>query len=244
MIQGPTLLREYLSDRKKTNCTIMTDTLEWMPRRHKSGWNRCYKSGDLAYYNYGGTMEFAGRKDTQIKIRGLRVELGEIEYTSKRAIEVSQDVVETLASENTTLLVASSAFSQESIVALRGHRNDQDEAETFLPLTDLLRRRFQDLQEYPQRKLPHYILPTRFIPCAYMPFITSTKLDRKRIRQLPALLTPKQRAEYSLVSFNKTKPETTIEMSVQGFGRLCSILMDTLSADMIASCSWWRCYQC
>ncbi|KAH7245020.1 peptide synthetase [Fusarium tricinctum] len=71
------------------DCTVMTDTLEWMPRRHKSGWNRCYKSGDLAYYNYDGTMEFAGRKDTQIKIR---------------------DAVETLASENTTILVAYLCF--------------------------------------------------------------------------------------------------------------------------------------
>ncbi|GKU21661.1 unnamed protein product [Fusarium langsethiae] len=216
MIQGPTLLREYLSDKKKTNDTIMTDIPEWMPRRHKSGWNRCYKSGDLAYYNYDGTMEFAGRKDTQIKIRGLRVELGEIEYTIKSVIKVSQVAVETLASENTTILVAYLCFSQESIVALRGHGNDQDEADIFLPLTDLLRRRIQDLREYLQKKLPHYMLPTMFIPCAYMPFITSTKLDRKRLRQLPALLTPKQRAEYSLVNFNKTKPETAIEMSVQG----------------------------
>ncbi|KAH7182279.1 peptide synthetase [Fusarium flagelliforme] len=215
MIQGPTLLREYLSDIQKTNDTVMTNLPEWMPRRHEPGWSKCYKSGDLAYYNPDGTMEFAGRKDTQVKIRGLRVELGEIEYTIKRATEVSQVAVETLSNEATTILVAYLCFNQESRVALRGQGNDKDEADIFLPLTDTLRRQIQDLKEYLQRKLPHYMVPTMFIPCAYMPFITSTKLDRKRLRQLPELLTQEQRAEYSLVSFEKIKPETTLEISLQ-----------------------------
>ncbi|KAK1624735.1 hypothetical protein BDP81DRAFT_329757, partial [Colletotrichum phormii] len=79
VIQGPTILREYLSSPEQT-AKFVVDTLpEWAPRSSLSRWNRFYKSGDLGYYNADGSIEFSSRKDTQVKIRGLRVELGEVE---------------------------------------------------------------------------------------------------------------------------------------------------------------------
>lgn len=55
--------------------------------------SRLYRSGDLARYNSKGEFEFLGRIDTQIKIRGFRLELGEIENVLKEQEEIKDAVV-------------------------------------------------------------------------------------------------------------------------------------------------------
>ena len=80
VLQGPTLLREYLHDPERTQASIVTTLPDWAPRQASPHWNRFFKSGDLCSYNTDGTIEFYSRKDTQVKIRGLRVELGEVEH--------------------------------------------------------------------------------------------------------------------------------------------------------------------
>ncbi len=54
---------------------------------------RLYKTGDRAYYHTDGTIEFLGRIDNQIKIRGFRVELGEVEATLQRHPAIQDAVV-------------------------------------------------------------------------------------------------------------------------------------------------------
>ncbi|EHK39853.1 non-ribosomal peptide synthetase, partial [Trichoderma atroviride IMI 206040] len=79
LIQGPTLLREYLADPDRTNAAIVQSP-GWLPLADEIHWDRCYKSGDLGYFNLDGTIEFSTRKDTQIKINGLRIEATEVEF--------------------------------------------------------------------------------------------------------------------------------------------------------------------
>ncbi|EHK39861.1 non-ribosomal peptide synthetase, partial [Trichoderma atroviride IMI 206040] len=87
VIQGPTILREYLADIGRTNISTTSSLPGWAPRPDSKHWNRFYKSGDLGYYNTDGTIVFNGRKDSQIKIRGLRVELEEIEHYIRTTLE-------------------------------------------------------------------------------------------------------------------------------------------------------------
>ncbi|WP_115336833.1 non-ribosomal peptide synthetase [Legionella londiniensis] len=54
---------------------------------------RLYKTGDLAFWNADGELEFVGRKDYQVKIRGIRLELGEVEIVLEKAPEVRQALV-------------------------------------------------------------------------------------------------------------------------------------------------------
>nr|POE51967.1 nonribosomal peptide synthetase 1 [Quercus suber] len=80
LIQGPGLAREYLNDEEKTKrCFI--EPRSWLS---PSPFARLYKSDDLVRYNDDGTIDYIGRKDLQIKIRGQRVELGEVEYHVKQ----------------------------------------------------------------------------------------------------------------------------------------------------------------
>lgn len=57
------------------------------------GEEKLYRSGDLARYNAQGELEFMGRIDTQVKVRGFRLELGEIENVLKEQDEVKDAVV-------------------------------------------------------------------------------------------------------------------------------------------------------
>lgn len=81
LLEGPLVGLGYLHDPERTAASFIEDPV-WLlagaaGRRGRHG--RFYKTGDLVKYRDDGSLIFVGRKDTQIKIRGQRVELGEIE---------------------------------------------------------------------------------------------------------------------------------------------------------------------
>ena len=216
VVQGPTLLREYLSDRKRTKESIVTSVPVWMPRRTEAKWSRFFKTGDLAFYNSDGTIEFIGRKDTQVKIRGQRVELKEVEYNIRTMLEgIKQVVVDVLRTEARVSLVAYFCFSWEIRRAGKDEGNAamNDVDDLFLPLTDQVKRQVQGLARELGVKLPGYMVPTMFVPCRYMPF--STKLDRGKLRRKTAALDRDSIARYSLVNSEKQAPETATEAQMQ-----------------------------
>ncbi|MFD0319164.1 non-ribosomal peptide synthetase [Streptomyces flavalbus] len=81
-LAGPQLARGYHADEEQTRRRFVT--------RDGSRW---YRTGDLVRYRADGALEFVGRDDTQIKLRGHRVELGEIEAVLTGHPEVAQAVV-------------------------------------------------------------------------------------------------------------------------------------------------------
>ncbi|NEE14720.1 AMP-binding protein, partial [Streptomyces sp. SID7499] len=66
---------------------------------------RWYRTGDLARYWPDGTLEFLGRRDSQIKVRGYRIELGEVE-AALRALPAVHRAVADVVGETTRKLVA------------------------------------------------------------------------------------------------------------------------------------------
>ncbi|TLD06610.1 uncharacterized protein PgNI_08015 [Pyricularia grisea] len=201
VIQGPTTTREYLADPAKTKATTLqaSSLPDWAPRRTEQHWNRFYKSGDLCLYNADGTIEYVGRKDNMVKIRGLRVELGEIEHSIRSSLAgVQQVAVDIVQAAGGARLVAYFSFLNDSRTA--GVDLDADLAGVFLPVTSDLQGELAVMLGKMQVALPRYMIPTTFIPCGYMPFITSTKLDRKRLREKTLALSQQEWMEYSLVA--------------------------------------------
>ncbi len=82
-IGGIGLAKGYWRDKEKTDSSFVTD----------SSGKRLYRTGDLGRYTQDGVIEFLGREDSQVKIQGYRVELGEIEAVLNRHDEISQSVV-------------------------------------------------------------------------------------------------------------------------------------------------------
>jgi non-ribosomal peptide synthetase component F len=82
-IEGPLVGEGYLNDPEKTAAAFIQDPawlLRGVPGDRPGRSGRVYRTGDLVQYREDGSLLFIRRKDTQVKIRGQRVELEEIEY--------------------------------------------------------------------------------------------------------------------------------------------------------------------
>jgi amino acid adenylation domain-containing protein len=122
---------------------------------------RTYRTGDMGRRLPDGSIRFEGRKDLQIKIRGFRVELGEIESALGSHAKVRECAV--VAHENgagDTKLVAYVVPATAAATSLRS-----------------------DLREFLKRKLPEYMVPGAFMILDSLPLTASGKLNR---RALPA----------------------------------------------------------
>lgn len=116
---------------------------------------RLYKSGDLVRWLADGSMEYIKRKDFQIKIRGQRIELGEVE-TALRSLQGVEEVVVTVLS------------SEEGNTLLAYYRTSQALSEG-------------QLKEHLSDLLPSYMLPSHFIELQSFPLTQSKKIDRKAL---------------------------------------------------------------
>ncbi|PHH66871.1 hypothetical protein CDD81_5223 [Ophiocordyceps australis] len=215
VIQGPTIAREYLAFEEGTRASFVTDLPAWAPRVDEH-YARFYKSGDLAYYNADSTMEFVARKDTQVKVRGFRVELGEVEHHVRLGLpEARQVVVDVLAaseSDATAKLVAYLCFSSAT-------SSPDDEGENnknmMMALDEALSKKLLELKAYLEVRLPQYMVPAVFIPIRHVPFITSHKINRNLLRTVTRELCAQELAPYMLSNTEKEAPATEHEVAMQ-----------------------------
>ncbi len=123
---------------------------------------RCYKSGDYSYWNAEGDVIILGRKDHQIKLNGLRIEIGEVETVLNRQPQVREGVVMIKTVEGHDHLVA-------YFVPADNYGSDP-------ALTD-------SLKEQMGRSLTHYMIPTIFVRMEKMPVSPNGKTDLKALPQ-------------------------------------------------------------
>ena len=114
-----------------------------------------YRTGDMARYLPDGAIEFLGRKDDQIKIRGFRVELGEIEAALAKHSGVRECAVKSLgARAGETRLVA--YFTSASKRHLKTNQ----------------------LRAFLEERLPEYMVPSTFVQMEALPLTRNGKIDR------------------------------------------------------------------
>ncbi|KAH7074756.1 hypothetical protein BKA63DRAFT_596436 [Paraphoma chrysanthemicola] len=213
LIEGPLLARGYLKNPLKTNESYIYDPA-WASQISPNP-TRLYKTGDLVRYINDGNMLCLGRKDTQIKIRGLRVELGEIEHHVKTSSFGSQkQAVEKILLEGDVDKAALAAF----VVPLAD--GIEDASQEILPLTSALQRKFLKLKEHIALSLPSYMVPSLYIPLRKMPETQTNKIDRNALKAIGASLTLEQIQQYSLglddADTDKRDPDTPMEVALQG----------------------------
>jgi non-ribosomal peptide synthetase-like protein len=122
--------------------------------RTGEGGRRMYRSGDLGRFNPEGNLEFLGRADGQVKLRGLRVELGEIESALLRDESVS---------------AAACAVQGQQLVCCVVPRND---ATNEGPLNE------ERLRSQLRSWLPAWMVPSRIETVRDLPMLPNGKLDR------------------------------------------------------------------
>jgi acyl carrier protein len=130
---------------------------------------RCYNSGDLARYLTDGRVEYIGRADHQVKVRGHRVELREIENALSQQEQVRAAAVVAREAENgdKQLVAYVAADGEVSTVQLR---------------------------EFLKARLPDYMVPSFFITLDQLPLNANGKIDRRQLLELARQASPQQRA--------------------------------------------------
>jgi amino acid adenylation domain-containing protein len=211
LLQGPLLARGYLNDGQKTNA-VFVPAPHWVGKQKSSKVERMYKTGDLVRYNDDGSINYVARKDTQVKLRGQRLELGEVEHHITRNLSgLSQLAVEVVhlrtSAQPVEVLAAFLHFEFES-------KKDSLDS-IMLPLSDDDQVKMVALQSALSSILPGYMVPSIFISLRIMPTTTSGKLDRKELRHLAATLSGDQAHRYSLADVSKKQVMTSMEKTLQ-----------------------------
>jgi acyl-CoA synthetase (AMP-forming)/AMP-acid ligase II len=118
-----------------------------------------YKTGDLCRMDADGDIIYCGRKDSQIKIQGFRIELSEIEH------------------------VAKNFFNGECRVVVIPKYDNGNQCELHL-VVEKKQLDKQQMEEYLYSRLPYYMIPKHMHCLEQFPLNTSSKTDRKKIQEL------------------------------------------------------------
>jgi amino acid adenylation domain-containing protein len=230
LIEGPVLGREYIAELDKTVATFI-EAPKWRGFfGNTTSQLRLYKTGDLARYKTDGSIELLGRKDNQVKVRGQRVELGEIEHQVLLARAGAKEVAVELFKPQMNGDSLLACF----IVINDGDRDDQADkhgrdALSRVHMQDAIRIVRDKLTEL----LPQYMVPTLFVPMAKLPTTSSRKIDRKRLREIGASFSAQQLAELRTSSQGaKRAPTTEAERTMQQlWARVLNIEADSIGLD-------------
>ncbi|MCB9096289.1 MAG: amino acid adenylation domain-containing protein [Arcobacter sp.] len=176
-ISGVGVARGYLDDKElNKNKFIDNNPFVMDSEEDKRTFSRIYKTGDKAKYLSNGEIEYLGRIDEQIKIRGYRVNLLEIEINLMQSNILKEcAVIMKLGLNYQKLLIA--YIVPKDLAALSNKQIIHSELVLFI-----------------KTKLPEYMIPNNFIIVDSLPKMLSGKIDRKKLKTFPLsrpeLLTP------------------------------------------------------
>ncbi|REF27958.1 amino acid adenylation domain-containing protein [Xenorhabdus cabanillasii] len=150
--------------------------------------NRLYRTGDLARWTSNGQLEYVGRADSLVKIRGYRVELGEIEEALSKHDALNSAVVITYGEGDDKRLIAYVCPNEQWLAERVAEFNIGDVENKIGKYTgsyrdlSVIRRELSELLESALRKqLPDYMVPSLYIPLERMPLTPTKKVDKKAL---------------------------------------------------------------
>jgi acyl-CoA synthetase (AMP-forming)/AMP-acid ligase II/acyl carrier protein len=129
----------------------------FVPDLFGSAGERMFRTGDLARWTSDGLVDFVGRADDQIKIRGFRVELGEVEAA----------------------LAGYPGLAHVAVVAVEAGPDDKRLAAYVVPKAGEVD--IQALRDHARNLLPDYAVPGSFSVLDDLPLTSNGKLDRRRL---------------------------------------------------------------
>ncbi|WP_374964213.1 amino acid adenylation domain-containing protein [Lysinibacillus sp. RS5] len=152
-IGGVGLAKGYLDDVKKTEEKFILNP-------YKTTGDRLYRSGDRVRYLPSGDIEFLDRMDTQVKLRGHRIELGEVEGALQNCLKIKDAIVE----------IKKDQLEKDTLVAYIVTAENWDEKQDLIEVRKSL-----------AATLPSYMIPVFFIEMDVFPYTPNGKVDRKKL---------------------------------------------------------------
>jgi amino acid adenylation domain-containing protein len=186
LIEGPVLARGYLNA-EQTKQSFVEDP-SWA-ESSPSERRRFYKTGDLVRYNADGTLSFVGRKDTQIKLHGRRIEIGDIEHHLASHPLVRQSMVMlpsagVHAKRLVAIVVVLNTISTNNI-----NKVSKEEEASISMAKEPHISELAKIKDFLSSKLPSYMLPQAWVVVQDIPLLISGKMNRVLLKKFVESLT-------------------------------------------------------
>lgn len=146
----------YINDPRQTHSVFVSNPY--------SNSGNLYRTGDRVRYRTDGNIEYLGRKDHQIKLRGYRIEAGEIQSVINHVTGVKDSLVDVVKDEQGVQRLVAWVVTHDSIDDLEGL-----------------------LKPECQKKVPAFMVPESWLQLASFPLTPNGKVDRKQLPQPQAL---------------------------------------------------------
>ncbi len=149
-VSGDNVSKGYLNNTELTNKAFI--------HNKKISPTVIYKTGDLAYWTQNGTLAFLGRNDSQIKFKGHRIELNEINNTLKK-INAITNAYTLIKKVNNIECICSYVTTSENI-------------------------KVEDIYENLSNNLPYYMIPSHIVPIESFPLTLNGKIDKNKLPEI------------------------------------------------------------
>ncbi|KAJ2968886.1 hypothetical protein NQ176_g8956 [Zarea fungicola] len=210
VIETAAVSRGYLKDQEKTESSF-PDHVRWREDFQLSSQGRLYKTGDLGRFNVDGTISFIGRKDSQVKINGQRVELAEIEYHMLQVLSNSMEGASTI--QVVVEMVIPKESNRPTLAAFVYQMGNEQKSEAQRNME--IRQTTANMADRLAEILPVYMIP-----------------NRRALRQLGASMTWDQMAAVTASTASYRAPSTEREQQLQRiFMAVLNLAADRVGAD-------------
>ncbi|KAJ5329427.1 nonribosomal peptide synthase [Penicillium brevicompactum] len=192
LLESPSLAQGYIGDEAETQGTFL-GAPSWLKqvRPHGSGC-RFLRTGDLFKYDSGdGSFCLIGRKGNRVKIRGQRLELGQVESHLRECLPTVNLAIATVIQQEgeEPMLVA--------FIADAERQNEETlDNDLFPPPTEYSRLRGRDALVKLRRVIPSFMVPTTIIPIGVIPRTTTGKVHRRQLHEQASELSRTQLLAY------------------------------------------------
>jgi amino acid adenylation domain-containing protein len=170
--ESPGVARGYINN-DIDNARLYLDAPPWSLDWNLGPTSRCYRTGDLAQYANDGEIIFLGRRDRQVKLRGQRIELEDIEtklqlHNHMPGSRIVLEVLDTNGTDNLVAFISDAPIPRSGNIAVTGQAQQQ---------IDYIRERIAD-------ELPSYMWPVAWLPVTKYETTSTGKLDRRKLQDL------------------------------------------------------------
>lgn len=219
LLQGPLVGRGYLNNPQQTAAAFIPcpSWLRSFGSSNDAMSSKVYRTGDLVRYESDGSLSFVGRRDCQVKLRGQRFELGEVEEQVQQAFRGTLNDVVAL------IVTPTGAMKTPYLVAFIVPEHPESAPQTLPssipPLAVIEPPGFGSTSSKAQRHLedtlPSYMLPSAIIPLRRMPQTIGGKLDRQQMQEALSGVARQDLAVFSLTGTKKRSVSTEAERMLQ-----------------------------
>lgn len=198
LVEGDALANGYLND-KESSRERFIEAPPWLSSFRNNTGGSFFKTGDIVQYHCDGSIIYLGRKDSQVKLRGQRVELEEVECHVRKCLDYEPDVVaqviELLGAKQNPILAGFIHFKDVHVAAcdaviLNAHHQLTGAVKSFPEIQERLAKIAANIRPKLADRLPQYMIPSFYVPLARIPLTTSGKLHRKEIKEAASQISP------------------------------------------------------